>query len=86
MEPLLELLFVSHPKEMLFIDEDEAKLFKIGVLGRKPMRPDDKIDRAIDQPLDHLALIRRFAESAQLFDANRVVLHPLTKVIVMLLC
>ena len=44
---LFDLFLVSHAEALLLIDDKKARILKLHVLRKQPVRPDDDIDAAV---------------------------------------
>ena len=68
----LHRLLVRHPEALLLVDDQQAELLELHVLGQQPVRADDDVDAAVRQALHHLALLGRGEEAAQELDPDRI--------------
>ncbi len=70
---------------LLLVDHDQTEVLENDVAGNEPMRADDDIDAAFAQKLQDFALLGVRAETAEHFDADRVIEHALPEGFEMLL-
>ena len=82
---LLDLFFVRHAEPLLFVDDEQTQVLVNHILREHPVCADDDIHKPLLQILHCLLLLIRGAEPAQKIDADREILQPLYKCIIMLL-
>ena len=74
---LLEALLLLDAEALLLVDDDEAEVLELHVLGDKPVRADDQVDAAALQLAQDLVLLLRRAEAREQLDVDREALHAL---------
>ena len=67
---LLEALFVRHAEALLFVDDQQAEVLKLDVLGEEPVRADHDIHFPGFELFERLLLLLFGAEPAEHFDAH----------------
>ena len=82
---LLDLFLVGHAEPLLLVDDEQAQVLELHVLGEHPVSADDNVHKPLFQPLQGLFDIRRGLKPGHQIHPHRKVLHPLDKGIVVLL-
>ena len=83
---LFDLLLMSHAKTLLLINDQKPQILKLHILRQYPVRSDQDIHQSFFRVCECPGLLLLCTEAAEQIHPYREILHPLDKIIVMLLC
>ncbi len=69
---LLDALLVLHPEALFLVDDQQAEILELELLGEQPVGADHAVDLAARQAVHHLARLCRREEAGQHLDPDRV--------------